>query len=285
MPAFLARLGRHRLPILGGLAALLLAAAAILLYSGDYFARDPITRFPAQGRAQPILVLSFSGDMGLRYGMGGVIARHLSAAGIPVIGVNSPVLFRIRRTRDQVDAVIADHVRRAAAEAGERRLVLIGQSYGADMLQTGLARLPADLRARVAAIVLVVPGDTAFFRSDPSGLAYMGKPDSLGLTTARTIDWAPLTCIYGLDEKDSLCPLLKNGHAQVVGLPGGHYLNHDDTALVARVMAAVRGAPSPAPARTATEAEAARPERQAVTGAIGPVSPARVAQVAAHPSA
>ena len=244
MPAFLARLRRHHIPILGGLVSLLIAAAAILLYSGDYFASDPITRFPAQGRVQPILVLSFSGDMGLRYGMGGVIARHLGAAGIPVIGVNSPVLFRIHRTRDQVDAVIADHIRRAAAEAGGRRLVLIGQSYGADMLQTGLARLPADLRARVAAIVLVVPGETAFFRSDPSGLAYMGKPDSLAITTARTIDWAPLTCIYGIEEKDSLCPLLKHGRTRVIGLPGGHYLNHDDATLVARVLAAVRGEPA-----------------------------------------
>lgn len=120
--------------------------------------------------------------------------------------------------------------------------MLLGQSYGADMLQTGLARLPADLRAKVAAIILVVPGETAFFRSDPSGLAYRGKPDSWGIATARTIDWAPLTCIYGVRETDSLCPLLKQDNAHVVAMPGGHYLNHDNAALTERVSAAVRGA-------------------------------------------
>ncbi|WP_322963266.1 AcvB/VirJ family lysyl-phosphatidylglycerol hydrolase [Sphingomonas fuzhouensis] len=238
---------RSRWPhILGGILTLLVGIAAILLYSGSYFDKDPFTRFPAKGKAQPILVLSLSGDMGLRYGMGGVIARALSADGIAVMGVNSPVLFRKRRTREQVDAVIADMVRRAEDEMGDRKLVLLGQSYGADMLQTGLAHLPTDLRAKVSAIVLVVPGETVFFRSDPSGLAYMGRPDSLAITTARQIDWAPVTCIYGVREPDSLCPLWRKPNVHVVALPGGHYMNHDDATLVAHVRAAVRHAPSPA---------------------------------------
>lgn len=242
----LARLRRHWRLLLGAVVALLVAAFAILLYSGSYFDKDPFTRFPAQGRTKPVLALSLSGDMGLRYGMGGVIARALSANGIAVLGVNSPVLFRQKRTRAQVDALIADLVRRAVREAGDRRLVLIGQSYGADMLQTGLSTLPADLRARVASIILVVPGETAFFRSDPSGLAYMGRPDSIALTTARQIDWAPLTCIYGVREPDSLCPMLKQPNVRVEAMPGGHYMNHDDAALVAHVLAAVRHVPSPA---------------------------------------
>jgi type IV secretory pathway VirJ component len=184
--------------------------------------------------------------MGLRYGMGGVIARALSADGVEVMGVNSPVLFRKRRTAAQVDAVIADLIRRAEVERGDRKLVLLGQSYGSDMLQTGLAHLPADLRRAISAVVLVVPGKTAFFRSDPSGLAYTGRPDSIGVTTARQIDWVPITCIYGVREPDSLCPLLKQPNIRIVALPGGHYLDHDDAALVAHVEAAVRRAPSPA---------------------------------------
>jgi type IV secretory pathway VirJ component len=242
MSALLARLRRNARKIIGAILLLIVGGVAILLYSGSYFDRDPFVRFPAQGKVQPILVMSLSGDMGLRYGMGGVIARGLSAKGIAVSGINSPVLFRQPRTRAEVDTLIADLVRRAVREANGRRLVLLGQSYGADMLQTGLARLPADLRVRVAAIVLVVPGETAFFRSDPSGLAYRGQPDSWGITTARTIDWAPLTCIYGVAETDSLCPLLKQGNAHVVAMPGGHYLNHDDAALKAHVLAAIRDA-------------------------------------------
>ena len=246
MSVRLAHLRRHYRRYLAAILFVIVAGLSILLYSGSYFDRDPFTRYPAAGRVQPVFVLSLSGDMGLRYGMSGVVARHLSARGIAVLGVNSPVLFRERRTRGQVDALIADLVRRAAREAEERRLVLLGQSYGADMLQTGLAKLPADLRARVSALVLVVPGKTAYFRSDPSGIAYMGRPDSMAITTARTLDWLPVTCIYGVEEPDSLCPLLKLPDAHVVAMPGGHYLNHDDATLNAHVLAAVRGRPFPA---------------------------------------
>lgn len=246
MARLLARPRRRWPPILGAVLLLLLGAVGILLYSGSYFDKDPFTHFPPEGREQPVLVLSLSGDMGLRYGMGGVIARSLSAKGIEVLGVNSPVLFRKHRTAAQVDAVIADLVRRAEAERGDRKLVLLGQSYGSDMLQTGLAHLPVDLRRAISAVILVVPGKTAFFRSDPSGLAYAGRPDSIAITTARQIDWVPMTCIYGVREPDSLCPLLKQPNVRSVALPGGHYMNHDDATLVAHVEAAVRRAPSPA---------------------------------------
>ncbi|MET4897015.1 AcvB/VirJ family lysyl-phosphatidylglycerol hydrolase [Sphingomonadaceae bacterium jetA1] len=240
MPAIV-RSPRHLVPrLIAAFLGLIVLIAVALLYSGSYFSRDPITRYPARGTPQPILVLSFSGDMGLRYGMSGVVADGLSAAGIEVAGVNSPVLFRLRRTRIQIDALITGMVRRAVEEAGDRRLVLLGQSYGSDLLQTGLAHLPADLRRRVAGIILVVPGDTVFFRSDPSGIAYQRRPDAMGIKTARTLTWAPLTCIYGMAEKDSLCPLLKGGPARLIAMPGGHYLDHDDPALVARILATVR---------------------------------------------
>ena len=117
MAALLSHLHRQRRRILAGLIGMLILAPVIILYSGNYFARDPIVRFPAQGRPAPILVLSFSGDMGLRYGMGGVIARALSASGIAVTGINSPVLFRTKRSQAEIDAIVADCVRRAAMEA------------------------------------------------------------------------------------------------------------------------------------------------------------------------
>ncbi|MEG8025871.1 AcvB/VirJ family lysyl-phosphatidylglycerol hydrolase [Sphingomonas aurantiaca] len=98
----------------------------------------------------------------------------------------------------------------------------MGQSYGADIVQTGLADLPSSLRPRVAGIVLILPGDTVFYRADPSGLLYdHGTPDSMGVTTGNRLDWAPLTCIYGVEETDSLCPLLSVAGVRKVGMPGG----------------------------------------------------------------
>jgi type IV secretory pathway VirJ component len=90
--------------------------------------------------------------------------------------------------------------------------------------------------------VLVVPGQTVYFRADPTSLYYHGQPDSLGSTTGPKIDWVPLTCIYGARETDSLCPSLTQHNATVIRLPGGHFLNNDPRLLVHMMLAAIGSA-------------------------------------------
>lgn len=220
--------------------ALAIAAALLALAAAaGFFDRDPIRLFGDFGRGRvPVVALYFSGDMGLRFGMGPHVTQALAARGIPVMGVNSPTIFGRHRSRDEVDAVVAQAVRSALARAHADRVVLIGQSFGSDVLGTGISRLPADLRAKVASIVLVVPGRTVFFRADPTSLAYRGTPDAQAIESARTLSWAPLTCIYGARETDSLCPLL-GAPAKRIELPGGHFLDNDAHRLIATIIAAL----------------------------------------------
>jgi type IV secretory pathway VirJ component len=224
----------------GGVVLAIAAALLTLAAMAGFFDRDPIRLFGDFGRGRvPVVALFFSGDLGLRFGMGPHVTQALAARGIPVMGVNSPTVFGRHRSRAEVDRVIADAVRGALARAHADRVVLIGQSFGSDVLGTGAARLPADLRAKVAAIVLVVPGQTVFFRADPTDLSYRGTPDARALDAARTLSWAPLTCIYGVRETDSLCPLLAAPVTRIA-LPGGHFLNNDPHRLIATIIAALR---------------------------------------------
>lgn len=226
------------------LVIVIVIAAAIALWTAidGYFDRDPINFFAPRGPRRPVAALYFSGDSGLRFGMGPYAAKALAQRGIAVTGFSSPAWFGVHRTREEVNAAVADAIRQALARTGGDKLVVIGQSYGADILQTGLAALPADLRPRIAAVVLVVPGETVFFRADPLGLEYRGTPDSLGVNTVNAITWAPLTCIYGAAETDSLCPLVRLPHATIIRMPGGHFLDHDSDRLVGHVIEAIRRA-------------------------------------------
>ncbi|WP_157968782.1 MULTISPECIES: AcvB/VirJ family lysyl-phosphatidylglycerol hydrolase [unclassified Sphingomonas] len=222
-----------------GIAALWTAAGFFARDATRLYPADPVAaaRHPAGGAA-----VLFSGDLGLRFGMGANTTEGLAADGIPVLGLNSPTLFRRQQTAAAAARIVADGVRAGLARTGATELVLIGQSFGADILQTGLVALPPALRRHVAGVVLVVPGDTVFFRADPSGIAYLFAPDSRAAATINRIDWTPLTCIYGVEERDSACPLVRVRGARVVGMPGGHFLHNDHAALVAHEIAAVRSA-------------------------------------------
>ncbi|MDE0880375.1 MAG: hypothetical protein OSB00_17215, partial [Sphingomonas bacterium] len=182
--------------------AALIAGGALIL--GGYADRNGREFFPATGPTQPIGALYISGDMGLRFDVGRSMTDELTDHGIATSAIASPSFFKQRRTRAEVDAVIAQAVRDTIAQTGRSRVVAIGRSYGADVLQTGLADLPADLRPHIARVILIVPGDKVFFRSDPSTVTYHGTPDSIGADTVNRIDWTPITCIYGAAETDSL---------------------------------------------------------------------------------
>lgn len=211
------------------------------LGDGDRFTLVAATPRPVGAHEHRIAVL-FSGDMGFTVGMGPSIAKRLAADGIPVIGVNSLGAFRVRRTPAEATALVAEAIRRALALDPSARIALVGQSFGADMLQVGLAGLAPDLRARIGFVALVVPGATVEYRASPGEIFTFLMHEEDALPTARTLDWVPALCVHGAVEENSLCPLLSQPNMKVLTLPGGHPLHHDDAALHAALLPALDAA-------------------------------------------
>ena len=225
--------------------AMLAAVVAVLIgvaAASGFLGHNAVRLFAPEDERRPFAALYLSGDMGLQLGMGRHVAPALAAHGIPVIGINSPALFARHRTRAEVDEIVADSVRQAMRQTGAERIVLIGQSFGSDMIATALPSFPADLRPHVAAALLVVPGRNAYFRADPLGIAYRGKPDAQPAAALRNVGWTRLICIRGAQETDSLCPELAGTTARLITLPGGHFLRLDYRRLTATILRMLDGA-------------------------------------------
>ncbi|MHA6720501.1 AcvB/VirJ family lysyl-phosphatidylglycerol hydrolase [Sphingomonas sp. RS6] len=236
MPNRLRNIAQHWRRALATLAALLVAAAGGVYWTAGFFDRDPVHLYgmPPGVRAR-VAAVFMSGDMGMRYGMGAYVAKALAGSGVPVYAIASSTAFVHHRSRADVDAMLADAIRQAMARTGADKVIVIGQSFGADMVRVGMTSLPAALRPHVPALVLVVPGATAYFRADPLGFAYTGKPDA-DAAEAKALDWLPVTCIRGAKEPDSLCPHLTMPNVRRITLPGGHYLRADHDLLVRTVL-------------------------------------------------
>ncbi|KUR76942.1 AcvB/VirJ family lysyl-phosphatidylglycerol hydrolase [Novosphingobium sp. Fuku2-ISO-50] len=205
---------------------LILAIMAI----GGYFDRHATRWLPATGpnRTGPnrpaLVAVYFSGDMGLSVGLGEGALSVLRRDGIAVLAVNCSLAFRKAQSRAYVDALVADTLRRALTESGARQVVIMGGSFGADVIGTGIGALPPDLSRRIAAVVLIVPGTQVFFHANPTGLFYAGIPDSDPRQTVRALRGLPVTCIYGRDEADSLCRARELAGARRVEIPDGHLM-------------------------------------------------------------
>ena len=235
---------RRRWPV--RVAATMLALLAVVAVLFDHLDRLPYfggplyTAFAAAGPPRAGLgVVLLSGDMGLNTGLSPKVARRLAAAGWPVLGINSLTFAGDHRTPPQVRALIADATSRLLAQPGVTRVVLIGQSFGADLLHVGLAGLPPRARDRVALVILSVPTDTIYLYAGLLEYFEWGTPDLRPLASASLLDWAPVTCIRGAAETASLCPQLTRPNVRTVTLPGGHNLNRDDAALFAAMRDAI----------------------------------------------
>lgn len=226
------RIGRPLLWV----SAFVLAAMATLVMGYPALAGDAVQDFGGR-RGASTAIAFFSGDMGFSFGMSGKVAKGLAGDGVPVIGFSSPRYFAHRRTLDEANHIVADAVRLTIRRTGAKRIILMGQSYGADIVATTAPNLPIDVRDRLAGVVMIVPAQTVYFRSDPLGLAYHGEPDARPLDGIAHFHAAPLVCIYGVEEEDSLCPPLSGKSVHIVALPGGHFLHHDQDRLLSTLTA------------------------------------------------
>lgn len=225
--------------------SLLLAAITLLFSWMGYLGGDPFTvlkpdRYSPRPGA-PVAVI-FSGDNGFRLGLGRREAQHLVQDGIPVIGVNSLTYYRKTRTPAEAGLLLQDAISHAKAVNPNGRIILVGQSFGADMLHVGLANLPEAQRREIAAVALVVPGATVEYRASPSEVFTFLLAESDARPTARQLNWVPLLCIYGAQETHSLCPLLRQKNARIVQLPGGHQLNWDTDAIERQIIKTMKQA-------------------------------------------
>ncbi|KQX19508.1 MULTISPECIES: AcvB/VirJ family lysyl-phosphatidylglycerol hydrolase [unclassified Sphingomonas] len=212
-------------------------------FGGDVYVPVKARRAPSPAHAGLAAVI-LSGDMGFKIGMARQVADRLAADGIPVLGVNSLVYFRERRSPAEVRALIGDAVRRGLAFGHARRLLLIGQSYGADMVHVGLVGLPPDLRARLAMVALVVPTDTVMYQASPAEMLDLVPADAAAIDTGRRLDWVPLLCVQGRDETDSLCPMLDQSNMRRIAMPGGHPLRRDADGLYRHLLGSIDALPA-----------------------------------------
>ncbi|MGU3389885.1 AcvB/VirJ family lysyl-phosphatidylglycerol hydrolase [Sphingomonas sp. M1A8_2b] len=215
-----------------GLVVLAAVATGSMAWLG-YFGGPVFTDVPAESAAtRPrFAAVLLTGDLGYKVGMAPQIAARLAAHGVPVVAINTLTYLRKTRTPAEITTLIADAERRALRLGHTDRVILIGQSFGADMLHVGLVGLPPQLRAKILKVALIVPEDNVQFRASPSEIFDFWTPTTDALPTARRLTWVPVLCVHGEEETGSLCPLLTHANVWRVALPGGHPLHRDTDAL------------------------------------------------------
>jgi type IV secretory pathway VirJ component len=213
----------------------------------------PLIEVPTAAVAGDTFVVLYSGDSGWAATAQGFSAE-LTAAGEPVVGVNSLRYFIRRRAPEAAAADLTAIIEHYAAAWNRPKVILVGYSFGADSLPLIVEQLPAEARVRVRLMVLISPADHADMMFDGLSWIDLTLPGARPLAPALlSLGSIPAVCIRAEHDRRAACDRFPPQAITSVRLPGFHRY-HGQYQAVARIILSAAGlTPPPAEAPVAPE--------------------------------
>jgi len=199
----------------------------------------PLTEVRARHQPSPLLAVLLSGDGGWAAIDRG-IAAELAKQGVDTVGWDSLSYFWSAKTPEQAAHDLERVVVHYSQVWNKTRVMLVGYSFGADVLPFIVSRLSPEVRGRVklaAFLGLGRNGSFEFHLSDWLGGDSAGQwptqPEIRKLADIRRL------CVYGADETDSGCPGLENAGVRVVKVSGDHHFDEAYGLLASQLLQAL----------------------------------------------
>ncbi|MGE3475296.1 MAG: AcvB/VirJ family lysyl-phosphatidylglycerol hydrolase [Rhodospirillaceae bacterium] len=198
----------------------------------------PLIPLPAAGNGRQLAVF-FSGDGGWA-DIDSDIGAELSRRGVAVVGFDTLKYFWRKQDPSAAAADLARVIAQYSAAWKRDDIVLIGYSFGADVLPFLWQNLaPAD-RAKVSNVIFLGLGDAAALEITVGGWVGVTPAEALPtVPAARSISGAHIMCFYGVEEGSHACPALGAYGAEVFALPGGHHFGGDYEKVAGLILARI----------------------------------------------
>jgi type IV secretory pathway VirJ component len=194
----------------------------------------PVTVTPCENTStdQPLL-FGISGDGGWR-GFIDNLGTDLTTHKIPVVGLDALHYFWSAKTPDQTTADVANAIRFYLKKWNKNSFVLLGYSFGANVMPFIVNRLPQDLRTKLRLVVLLSPDNRADFEFHFS--SWLNKAHAstfMVLPEIQKMQGVHTMVFYGKDETHRPATALPNDVVQIVMVNGDHHYHYEHASMSA----------------------------------------------------
>jgi type IV secretory pathway VirJ component len=200
----------------------------------------PLTILDAKPKLDTLAII-YSGDGGWR-DIDSDVGAVLQADGIPVVGVDALRYFWAEKTPEQTGADLSRIIRAYRKQWNVSHVLLIGYSFGADVLPATFNKLPDNDRAKVIQMSLLALSHAANFEISVSGWLGGQGTGAGGDPTKQleTIDPKLVQCIFGTEDEDDACKSLAPRGVETLGIDGGHHFDEDYEKLAKHILDALK---------------------------------------------
>ncbi|HNX24427.1 MAG TPA: AcvB/VirJ family lysyl-phosphatidylglycerol hydrolase [Spirochaetota bacterium] len=184
-----------------------------------------VIEIPAETGGDTIAIF-ISGDGGWRK-----IDRDISAVmasqGIHIIGINSVRYFWKKRTPEETANDISSLISSYINKTKRKKVILIGYSFGADVLPFIINRIPEKTRLNLSGAVMLGISESAIFEISAGEWLGKTKGEYATLPEVLKINGIPLLFIEGSNDDHTVIQKLDRKKNEVVLVDGGHHFDGD----------------------------------------------------------
>lgn len=166
------------------------------------------------------------------------IARLLADKGIPTVALDSLSYFWKVRTPVDTASDIEGVINQYREKWQKQRVILIGYSFGADVLPFIANKLTEETQQHIALVALLGMGKTAAFEFRLS--SWMDADKSANrlplLPEVKAMSWAKSVCIYGEEDPETQCATTAELGVKPIRMPGDHHFDERYEELVQHII-------------------------------------------------
>lgn len=197
----------------------------IVVSAFSLFARVPTDTLPVKTWPSPAatpLVLYISGDGGFN-SFTTNLCNNINKSGYAVAAVNSKAYFWDKKTPEKTSADITAYLSSELEGRSNQQLVMIGYSFGADVMPFIVNRLDPEMKKKLVSVVLISPSTSTDFEIHWSDMFGGNAKRSMDVVAEINKMAVPkLASFFGSDEKDFPVNQVDLKNYRNVTLPGGH---------------------------------------------------------------
>lgn len=192
----------------------------------------PVIVSPAPANPNTPMVLMISGDGGWK-GFDQQLAAQFVNRDIPVVSLNALKYFWSKKTPEQATAAVATLLEKYMGEWNKKEFILVGFSFGADVMPFVVNRLNGELSSKNKSVALLSPGTTTDFEIHISQMLNSKKQWKYNVVSEiNKIRGKQVLCLFGDEEHAYPVKDLPKTDCKVIFLKGGHHYedNKEDIA-------------------------------------------------------
>lgn len=194
----------------------------------------PVKEWVNNGKAP--FVLYITGDGGLNQ-FSTSVGANIYNAGYGIAAINAKSYFWSKKTPEQTVADITDYLTKEFNNRQNQQLVLIGYSFGADVMPFIVNRLSAEVKQKLISVVLLSPSASTDFEIHISDIIGGDKKRDMDVIAEINKMQVPKGAIlFGSDEDGYPSGTIKIKNVVSEKLQGGHHFDGNAEDIVKTIL-------------------------------------------------